>query len=64
MARVTISYTFADGETIYVTASGKRSYPDAMAELRATAVRGLRDSLAELRALFPETVEADTEAEA
>lgn len=53
MARVTISYTFADGETIYVTASGKRSYPDAMAELRATTVRGLRDSLAELRAHVP-----------
>ena len=48
MARVTVSYEFADGETIQVSASGKRSYPDAMAELRATAVKGLRDTLAEV----------------
>lgn len=51
MARVTVSYEFADGEMIHVTAAGKRSYPDAMAELRSTAVKGLRDSLAEVFAI-------------
>ena len=54
MARVTVSYEFADGEMIHVTAEGKRSYPDAMAELRATAVRGMHDALAEMRSAFPE----------
>ena len=49
MARVTVSYEFADGETIHVTATGKASYPDVMAELRATAVKGVLDALAELR---------------
>lgn len=49
MARVHVSYEFADGESIHVTAVGKRSYPDAMAELRATATAGLRDALAELK---------------
>lgn len=49
MARVTVSYEFADGEMVHVTATGKRSYPDAMAELRATAVKGLHEALAELR---------------
>lgn len=48
MARVTVSYVFTDGETILVTVKGKRSYPDAMAELRATAVKGLHDALAEV----------------
>lgn len=56
MARVTISYEFADGDMIHVTAEGKLSFPDAMAELRATAVRGLKDSMAEMRAAFPEPV--------
>lgn len=50
MARVTVSYVFADGETIQVSVTGKRSYPDAIAELRAAAVKGLHDSLAELKA--------------
>jgi hypothetical protein len=48
MARVTVSYEFADGERIFITAAGKRSYPDAMAELRATAVKGLHDALREI----------------
>ena len=50
MARVTVTYVFTDGETIHVTAAGKRSYPDAMSELRATAVKGLHDALAEVAA--------------
>lgn len=49
MARVTVTYEFADGERIHVTATGKRSYPDAIAELRAQAVHGMRDALAEMR---------------
>ena len=58
MARVTVSYEFADGELIHVTAEGKRSYPDAMAELRATAVKGLHDALGEMRA-FQAPVESE-----
>lgn len=50
MAEVMISYIFADGEQIHVTASGKRSYPDAIAELRAQAVKGLKDALADVMA--------------
>ena len=46
MADVTISYMFADGEAIHITVTGKRSYPDAIAELRAQAVKGLREALA------------------
>ena len=50
MARVTVTYVFTNGETIHVTAVGKRSYPDAMSELRATATRGMHDALAEITA--------------
>lgn len=50
MARVTVTYEFADGERIHVTATGKASYPDVIAELRAQAVHGMRDALAEMRA--------------
>lgn len=37
MARVTITYVFADGDQVQVTAEGKHTYPDALAELRKTA---------------------------
>jgi hypothetical protein len=50
MARVTVSYVFADGETIQVSVTGKRSYPDAIDELRSAAVKGLHDALVELKA--------------
>jgi hypothetical protein len=38
MATVTVKSTFPDGETLVVQVSGKTTYPDAVAELRATAV--------------------------
>lgn len=50
MARVTVSYVFADGETIQVSATGKASYPDVINELRSAAVKGLHDALVELKA--------------
>lgn len=63
MARVTVSYVFADGERVCVSVTGKRSYPDAMDELRATAVKGLHDALAEVFAYQAAPVPA-AEAEA
>ena len=53
MARVTVTYVFADGERIHVHVTGKRSYPDAIAELRATAVKGLHEALEGLRVNEP-----------
>lgn len=61
MARVTLSYYFADGEAIHATASGKRSYPDAIAELRAQAVKGLREALADVMAAQAAPVEGEAE---
>lgn len=61
MARVTVSYTFADGEQIFVTVTGKRSYPDAIAELRAQAVKGLREALAHVMAAQAAPVEGEAE---
>lgn len=37
MARVVITLCFADGDQLQVSAEGKHTYPDALAELRKTA---------------------------
>lgn len=37
MARVVISYVFADGDQVQVSAEGKHTFPDALAEIRKTA---------------------------
>lgn len=49
MARVTISYVFADGDQMQVSAEGKRTYPDALAELRKTAALAFTEAFAEAR---------------
>ena len=49
MARVTISYVFADGDQMQVTAEGKRTYPDAMAEIRRTAALAFSEAFREAR---------------
>ena len=49
MARVTISFVFADGEQMQVTAEGKHTYPDALAELRKTAALAFTEAFAQTR---------------
>ena len=39
MAAVTITHAYADDETVSITVEVDESYPDALAEARATAVR-------------------------
>jgi len=51
MARVTISFVFADGEQMQVTAEGKHTYPDALAELRKTAALAFTEAFAQARVL-------------
>lgn len=46
MARVVVFYKFADGTTVQTIAIGKASYPDALADLRAEAVRAFKESMA------------------
>ena len=49
MARVVVSYVFADGDQVQVAASGKTTYPDALAQLRAEAIKGLTECVQSLR---------------
>lgn len=49
MARVVISYVFADGEQMQVSVSGRRTYPDALAELRKTAAEAFTEAWAKAR---------------
>ena len=49
MARVTITYVFADGDQVQVTAEGKHTYPDALAELRKTAALAFTETFAQAR---------------
>ena len=43
MARVVISFVFADGDQLQVAVTGKTTYPDALAQMKAEAVAGFRD---------------------
>ena len=47
MASVTTSYRFADGDSIHVTAEVESTFPDALDECRATAVRAFREAMAD-----------------
>ena len=49
MARVTITYVFADGDQVQTTAEGKHTYPDALAELRKTAALAFTEVFAQAR---------------
>ena len=49
MARVVITYCFADGEQVQVSAEGKRTYPDALSELRKTAALAFTEAYAQAR---------------
>ena len=49
MARVTLSYVFADGDQMQVTVEGKHAYPDALAELRKTAALAFTEAFAQAR---------------
>lgn len=51
MARYEIDFTFADGEQIVVRAVGATNYPDALAQLRAEAVEGLKQSITYILAI-------------
>lgn len=45
MATVTLRYVFADGDNIGVSIEVDDSYPDALDEARATAVRAFREAI-------------------
>lgn len=49
MAKVTISYVFADGDQMQVSAEGKHTYPDALCELRKTAALAFTEAFAQAR---------------
>lgn len=51
MANYTIDVMFADGDRIIVRAAGATTYPDALAQLRAEAVEGFKESAAYLMAI-------------
>lgn len=46
MAKVILSYVFADGDQVQAIASGDLTYPDALAQLRHEAVEGFKEMLA------------------
>lgn len=46
MARVVLSYQFADGEVIQSIVDGKTSYPDALSQLKHEAVEGFKEAFA------------------
>ena len=45
MATVTIKYGFADGDSILAQVEVPESYPDAIDEARAQAVRAFREAM-------------------
>lgn len=45
MARVTASYSYADGDKVAITVEVGESFPDAVAEARAAAIEGLREAM-------------------
>lgn len=47
MARVTIRYTFSDGDALAAQVDVPASYPDALDEARMQAVRAFRDAMTE-----------------
>lgn len=46
MAKVVVFFKFADGTTVQAIAAGKTTYPDALATMRAEAVRAFKESMA------------------
>lgn len=58
MASYVASISFADGDQIQTRASGPARHPDAHADLRAEAIRGMRELLAISRMVDdPEAIE-------
>lgn len=46
-AKVTVAHRWDDEQVTYVTVEVDTSYPDALSQARAEAVRGLRDTVAD-----------------
>lgn len=61
MAKVVVYFRFADGDTIQAIASGETSYPDALAQLRAEAVKAFQESLTFAMVMQTPKVEAADE---
>ena len=59
-SRVTATYKPSEFELYEVTVSAASGYPDAIAEARAQAVRGVKDMLAESLNAYREFADAET----
>ena len=49
MATITVKSVFPDGETLTIQATGKTTYPDALSELKHTALDAYSEALALVR---------------
>ncbi len=53
MAKVVVFYKFAEGAILQTIVEGKTSYPDALAQMRAEAIRAFSEAMAAAYAETP-----------